>query len=242
MDFLDIHSHILPNIDDGAADVKTSVTLLEMMKRQGITHVIATPHFNPMRDSIEHFNANVKSSVAELAHEVRDGDYPTIHLGCELYYFKGMGKSDSLGNFRLANVPYLLLELPYNTQINDSMIRDIEAIYDNSGLMPILAHIERYSSVQGFKKALGLIENGGALAHINAGAVLSKEKIKVCEKLIKAGYITYVASDSHSPDARPPRVKEALSLIGERMGKSVADRLVRNGQRLLLEIESKYDK
>ena len=175
---VDFHAHCLPALDDGAADVKTSVTLLEMMKRQGITHVIATPHFNPMRDSIERFNANVKSSVAELAHEVRDGDYPTIHLGCELYYFKGMGKSDSLGNFRLANVPYLLLELPYNTPINDSMIRDIEAIYDNSGLMPILAHIERYSSVQGFKKALGLIENGGALAHINAGAVLSKEKIK----------------------------------------------------------------
>ena len=66
MTFLDVHSHILPNVDDGAKDMETSVKLLEMLKEQGVTDVIATPHFYPIEDSIEEFVEIVDTAYNNL--------------------------------------------------------------------------------------------------------------------------------------------------------------------------------
>ena len=87
------------------------------------------------------------------------------------------------------------------------------------------------------KKLLKLISEGVAIAHINAGALVSKESVRISEKLLKGGYISYLASDTHSPNSRPPQIDKALSVITERLGKSAANRLVIKSNRLLEEIE-----
>lgn len=237
MQYLDIHAHILPGIDDGAKDIDTAIALLEMLKGQGVTDVIATPHFYPDTDNAEEFAEIAQNAYAQLKNEVAGRDMPNVFLGCELRYFSGIGKSRAIKQFVIKETKYLLLELPYGAPITKTVLQDIRDIRDIQGLTPILAHIERYSRVPGFKKLLKLISDGNALAHINAGAVVSKETVRLCEKLIKKGFVSYLASDTHSPEHRPPMIKEALEIIADRLGKSTANRLIIKSNRLLEEIE-----
>lgn len=237
MTFLDIHSHILPNVDDGARDNQTAIKLLEMLKEQGVTHVIATPHFYPDTDNAEEFSTLVNEAFLKLREDAENMDLPQIYLGCELYYFGGMGKSKSLGQFVIKGTNYILLELPYNSPVTKTVIQDIIDIVEVQGFKPILAHIERYKRAKGFKKLLKLISDGYVLAHINAGAVVSKEDARLCGRLIKGGYVSYLASDTHSVKNRPPMIKQALDAISDRMGKSYANRLIIKSNRLLEEIE-----
>lgn len=242
MTFLDVHSHILPNVDDGAKDMETSVKLLEMLKEQGVTDVIATPHFYPIEDSIEEFVEIVDTAYNNLKQETLGKELPNVYLGCELRYFNGIGKSAAIKQFVISGTNYLLLELPYGVPITKLVLQDIIDISERQGLTPILAHIERYSKVKGYKKLLKLIIDGYALAHINAGGVLSKEEAKTCVKLIKGGFVSYLASDTHSVHNRPPQIKQALDVVADRLGKSATNRLIIKSNNLLEEIEAANEK
>ncbi len=237
MDYLDIHSHILPAVDDGAKDIETSIELLQMLKEQGVTAVIATPHFYPNADNAEEFLQYTNEAYNLLRRAMLGKELPKVFLGCELRYFNGMGKSRDINQFLIRGTNYLLLELPYGAPVTKTVLEDIMALSENQGLKPILAHIERYYRVKGFKKLLRLVSDGYALAHINADGITGKEETKICEKLIKGGYISFVASDTHSVLNRPPKIKEALDKITERLGKSVANRLTVKSTRLLEELE-----
>ncbi len=238
MTFLDIHSHILPGVDDGAKDMETSLALLEMLKSQGVASVIATPHFYPEEDNAEGYISAVQNAYNNLKQELIGKDLPKVYLGCELRYFNGIGKSDSIKQFVIKGTDYLLLELPYSAPITDIVLQDIINISERQGLMPILAHIERYNKVKGYKKLLKLISDGYALAHINAGGIASREEAKCCEKLIKSGYVSYVASDTHSVHSRPPQFEEAFKVLTERLGKSAVNRFIYKSNQLLEEIEA----
>lgn len=237
MTFLDIHAHILPAVDDGASDMETSIQLLEMFKSQGVTDIIATPHFYPDSDCAEDFVELAQKAYKELTSEILQRQLPRVFLGCELRYFSGIGKSRAIKQFVISGTNYLLLELPYGAPITKTVLQDIIDINEQQGLTPILAHIERYYKVSGYKKLLKLIADGYALAHINAGAVVAKETTRLCEKLIKGGYVSYLASDTHSPEQRPPQIDKALQIITTRLGQSAANRLVIKSNRLLKEIE-----
>ena len=241
MSYIDIHAHILPDVDDGAKDMETSLALLEMLKEQGVTHVIATPHFYPDTDNVEEFVDTVSKAYSDLKREIEYKDLPNVYLGCELRYFVGMGKSCAIKQFAIQNTKYLLLELPYGAPVTKTVINDIVDIKEVLGLTPILAHVERYSKVPGFKKLLKLVSDGTALAHINAGAVISKEDARLCEKLIKGGYVSFLASDTHSVVNRPPYIKQALDVISSKLGRSAATRLVIKSNRLSDEIEGIYE-
>lgn len=237
MTFLDIHAHILPAVDDGAKDMDTAIALLEALKEQGVTDVIATPHFYPDTDSAEDFVQLAQRAYSELKNEIAHKDLPRVFLGCELRYFGGIGKSRAIKQFVISGTNYLLLELPYGAPITKTVLQDIIDISERQGIIPILAHIERYSKVMGYKKLLKLISDGYAKAHINASAIVSKEDARLCNKLIKGGYVSYIASDTHSPDHRPPLIKQALDTITDKLGKSATNRFIIKSNRLLEEIE-----
>lgn len=238
MAFLDIHSHILPQVDDGAKDMETAIKLLEMLKEQSVTDVIATPHFYPDEDNAEEFIDTVENAYNNLKKETLGKDLPNVYLGCELRYFNGIGKSEAIKQFVIRGTDFLLLELPYGAPITKLVLQDIMDISEQQGLIPILAHIERYGKVKGYKKLLKLISDGYAIAHINAGGVVSKDSNHLCEKLIKGGLVSYLASDTHSLNSRPPQIKAALDMIAERLGRSAANRLIIKSNALLEEIEA----
>lgn len=232
MHLLDIHSHILPNVDDGAKDLDTSVELLKMMKEQGITDVIATPHFYASEDNLEDFNERITSSYNTLKKTVEELDLPEIHLGAEVFYFHGIRKSAGIRSLCLARTEYLLLELP-NCSLDGNIIKNIIEINSNLGIIPIIAHIERYSKERGFKKLLELIEKEIAYAQVNALSVLQPPYSKTVNKLMKNGYISFIATDTHSVVNRPPLMDLALNEVEKNFGKKYSDMYIANSDKLL---------
>jgi len=214
MSIVDIHSHILPNIDDGAKDLETSILLLQKMKEQGITHVVATPHFIAQENSLESFLEDRKSSKNILFDAIKDKDLPKVFLGAEVYYFKGISSSKSIKDLAIEGTNYILIELPDST-LTKSVFDDIKDINQNMGLVPIFAHIERYYGDKGFKLLLKFIEENECYAQVNAQPFLSFSSRRIVKKLINKGYISFVATDTHSPEKRPPVLKDALEKLKE---------------------------
>ncbi len=229
----DVHCHILPALDDGARDTDTALALLKMMGEQGITQVIATPHFYASDTNIERFLKKRNSAYEALkaAAAEKNMQIPEIKLGAEVYYFNGIGNSEGVKSLAIEGGRYILLELNH-APVTDSMIRDIYNLQNSLGLVPIFAHIERFAKEKSFKRLLELIENGMAYAQINAEAVLDFYYKRTALKLIRGGYISLVGTDTHSIAHRPPKMQEAFDEIKKRFGQEVYELFAENGNRL----------
>lgn len=210
MGYIDIHSHILPFIDDGAKSIEDSIALLEQEKLNGVTSVICTPHFYPEADTLEAHLQKRNAAYELLKKETAFKELPNIYLGSEVQYFTGISKCETLDKLCIENTAILLLELPFLSHLTDSILNEVECIYNNLGITVILAHIERYSNDRLFNKLLKLIKKGAAYGQINADSVVSPITQKTAIKLIKKGLVSYIASDAHSPTDRPVLLEKAF--------------------------------
>ncbi|MGN0450527.1 MAG: tyrosine-protein phosphatase [Acutalibacteraceae bacterium] len=238
--FLDIHSHILPAVDDGAKSLDESLEILNKMKADGITDVIATPHFYADSDNLEDFKARTQAAFNSLTAATEGKELPRIMLGSEVLYYRGIGSTKTVREFCLNGSSYLLLELT-DRCITDSLFTDIYRLYNNLGITPIIAHLERYYKSTNYKKLLTFIKNEKILAQINASSFFIKGLSKTAEKLVKNGYINFIGTDAHSPDKRPPVMRDAMTYISERLGSKYASGFIRNSRILLEQIKESQD-
>ena len=209
-----------------------------MMKKQGITHVIATPHFYAMDESLEDYINRINLSYNKLMNAANENELPKIYLGSEVLYYRYIGQSESVYKFCLNKSQYLLLELTDNC-IDSGFFEDIIKLRDNMGITPIIAHLERYYRASGYRKLLKFIRDEKILTQINASSLFIDSYSKTAEKLIKKGIINFIATDAHSPISRPPMMKEALMKISERLGQEYLSGFIRNSQILLEQIDAK---
>lgn len=234
---LDIHSHILPAVDDGAENLNEALKILKMMQKQGITDVIATPHFYPSEDNLEDFKVSVNRAFKKLREFSLQRDLPNIYLGCELLYFSGISNSENLSQFCLNNSRFLLLELA-DICINESLFKDIIQIREKFGITPIIAHVERYCEIRKYKKLIRFICEQKIPVQINAGSVLMPSLDRVIKKLLKSDIYYVLASDAHSTELRPPHIAQALQYIASVYGETYRSRLIANSEKLYKEIIS----
>ena len=234
---LDMHSHILPGVDDGSKDLEESIQLLTMMKEQGITHVIATPHFYPASDAMDAFSDRVAKAYKQLTEAVKGKDLPEILLGSEVLYYRYIGRSESIDRFCFQNSSYLLLELS-TSSINNGLFDDLTELLNGAKITPIIAHIERYSHFPEYRKLIDFVKQNQIPAQINASAVLSFFEFRTIKKLIRQGIVTFIGTDSHSVNERPPRMKEALEKLQQKFGKDYVEMLKANSARLYKHLTS----
>lgn len=234
----DIHSHILPDVDDGAKTIEESITILEAMYSQGITNVIATPHFYPHDDNLEDYNEKVEKAFLELKQNTLNKNLPKIYLGCEILYYDGISKAPSLYNFTINNSKYLLLELsPYH--VKDSVLRELSYLQEERNIIPIIAHIERYHKARNFKTLIEFVKKNNILTQVNATSFFSKDYKKTLKKLFANDVVSFIATDSHSMQKRPPLLKNALEKIATEYGDEIKQKLINNAKNLYLEIVNK---
>ncbi len=231
---LDIHSHILPAVDDGAQNTEESLAILKAMYKQGIHNVVATPHFYPHRDSLEDFE-NRRSNAFTILKSIKETEIPNIYLGCEILYYSGISRVSALKNFTLNGSEYILLELnPY--LLNKTLFGEILYIIYERNLIPIIAHIERYYKARGYKDLLRFVKENKILTQLNATSFLSKKYEKTLDTLFRNGIPTFIATDSHSMEMRPPLLKHAFKIIENEYGTEVKQKLLKNADNLLNEI------
>ena len=226
MNLIDIHCHILPKVDDGPDSVEESLKILKDMKRQGIKHVIVTPHYRP-----EMFEPSMKRVIYSYRH-LRDIAYEmgvSMSLGCE--YYRNEQIIDHMDNRKrpsMAGSRYVLIEFSMNDLF--PTIRNYVYELITHGYQPIIAHAERYFCCQKMEKIQEL-KDMGALIQVNAGSVLGEEGWKLkkfCLDLMKKDLVDFVASDTHNTSDRKLNLKKCASYVTKKMGKQYAERIFFN--------------
>lgn len=228
---LDIHSHILHNVDDGAKTIEEAVSLLSIMQMQGVTDVIATPHFYPHDDTLDNFNKKTSRSFNELKDRINGRNLPNIYLGSEVLYYSGISKVSAIKNFTLNGSNYILLE-PNPYLLNKTFMGELLYLRNEVGLIPIIPHIERFHKAHGFKHFVEFVKENNILTQINATSVLTKRYNRVLHKLFTENVVDFIGTDAHSVKNRPPLIKPALALISEYYGEQYRQKLTRNSENL----------
>ena len=221
----DFHTHILPGIDDGSRSCAESLEMLRREVRQGITRVIATPHFYAHHDTPERFLRrrdaawdHLKGAMAE------EPELPEILMGAEVLYFPGMSESDALSELTIGGKRVILLEMPH-APWTDTMYREMEAIYLKRGITPIIAHIDRYIGpfrTHGIPKRL---EKLPVLVQANAEFFLRPATRRMALRMLQAGQIHLLGSDCHNLTSRTPNLGDAVARIRKSLGEETIARL-----------------
>lgn len=236
----DIHSHILPNVDDGAQDLIESLRLLEIMQYQGITDCIATPHFYPHEDNLEDFLQTTDKAFEHLRRIANERKLPNIYLGCEMLYYEGIGNSESLAELCLNGSEFLLLELT-DFCITNSFFEDIKALKEKLLITPIIAHAERYFKAKNYRKFLKFAEQEQLILQVNTASLFFPFYNRVIKKIFKLNTPCILATDAHSVDARPPKMAEALREVNKRFGRECRTRLINTSEWLFEKIVMEKD-
>ncbi len=212
---IDLHSHILPGIDDGSRDLEMTRQLLEELTRQGVQTVVATPHFYPAADTPEAFLQRREDALQQVS--ALQGDHPRIIPGAEVAYFDGMENSELLKQMQIGTSGLLLVEMPF-CPWTDRMIRQICNLPLQVGLTPVLAHVNRYRRRNQLPRHMGKLLGSGVLFQCNAEAFLSPLSRGWALKLLAAGNIHFLGSDTHNLTARPPKLQQAAQIITKKLG------------------------
>ncbi len=194
---IDVHSHILPGVDDGSKSFEQSLAILKGLSEQGITEVICTPHYIAETMQTSPYPMNLKI-ITELRQKAKNINIK-IHLGNEIYIDLEIAKY--LRNRKitpLANSKYLLIELPMTGEFNQ--YEDIFLSLQNNGWQVILAHPERYQSFQSnFNKVIEMKQQG-VLLQCNLGSFIGqygKHAKKTAQKIAKEHLIFCFGTDIH---------------------------------------------
>lgn len=208
---LDIHSHILPGIDDGSKNIENTIEMLKIAKDDGIEKIIATPHF--YKFNYENSYSNILTLIEEVRQRAIEEDVDIDILpGQEVYldeFTLNHYKEGIIGTLNNSN--YMLVEL--NPGRLEKEVFDIIYELRIEGVTPIIAHPERYDFVHEKLSSLNYFIKEGCLFQINAGSIMGKfGKIheKTAQKLLQHGICDFIATDAHSVGTRKPAMKNAL--------------------------------
>lgn len=207
MNKYDIHTHILPSIDDGSPDVDISLILIEELEKQGVSHIALTPHFyTQFFDMSTGFSEN-GTTVKEYL-DTRDMCFNSLKaeytgkikfiLGCELHMSENILKAKDLIPFCYQNTNYLLVEMPYNSIFPNDQIEWLRILIKHFDVVPVLAHIERYPVLIKNKVLLEQLIDMGCMVQINTQSLYTMFLGKKIVKMINSGYIHFLGSDTHS--------------------------------------------
>ncbi len=198
---IDFHTHILPGIDDGSKDLQTSLQMLRMEARQGITEVIATSHFYGSEGGPRQYLRRRDRAWEQLAPHLND-DMPVVRLGAEVQYFEGICLAEDIELLRIQGSDLLLLEMPTRVWTN-RMLDDIVELNSRPGMQVVLAHIDRYA--QWLPK--GLVEqlvNAGILIQANVSVFADWRTAGKAKRMLKKDQLHFFGSDCHSMNHRCP--------------------------------------
>lgn len=198
---VDPHTHILPNMDDGSKDVEESLSLLKMLKEQGVVCVAATSHFYSERVHIHEFLKQRAEAFARLQEKMTD-DLPEIRLGAEVTYFSGMSHSDAVQELKIQGTPLLLVEMPFMPW-TQGMLNELVELNASKETCVLLAHVERYFSFQRSNIWEFLLQNG-ILMQSNAEYFLSYFGGKRGIRMMREERLHVIGTDSHRVEGRAP--------------------------------------
>lgn len=229
---VDVHSHILPGIDDGSGDQDETRRMLQMAYDQGVRIILATPH-SSHRQNVEH----IRELVIRVNEEASDiaSDFH-VYLGQEIYF-----EEDSVRNLQenlfltLNDTRYVLVEfhpdIPYQR-----LYRAIRQL-TSASYLAIVAHVERYHCLRKQENMEDLLHTGALLqmnyTSVNGG--IFDSGARWCRKQLKEGHISFMGTDMHGSEHRRPELTEALNWMHKNLPAKTVYRLTSGNAKRVLE-------
>lgn len=223
---VDIHSHILFGVDDGAKNIDESKELIIDAYNQGTRKMVATPHLSS--NTIDIKKEKIMANFIELEKFVKDKyeDF-NLYLGSEVYYtYDIIDKIKNNDLIFIAGSEYILIEFNENTEYKTiyNILRNIFMC----GKVPVIAHVERYDELAFSSERIDELIGMGCIIHLDADSVLKgsffkNDKYKKRSKfLLKNDYVHCVASDVHNMSDRKNNMKKAYEYIEKKYGEERA--------------------
>lgn len=231
--FLDLHTHILHAVDDGSPSIENSLKMLEEEIKEGVTHVVLTPHMQSRVQKVE--RPIHLERFMELKKAVKEQGLPIeIYLGAETLFRSHL--NPNYHELTMGHSKYLLLEFSVR---EEQPIEEI--VYDVSrmGYIPIVAHIERYHYLT-IDDVLA-IKKTGALIQVNTTSIMGVDKdvkAKIPLKMIKEGLVDLIASDCHNLDIRKPNMMTCYNVLKKHVTQDVLDQIFITNPKQLIDAMS----
>jgi len=218
---VDIHSHILPGLDDGPKTLEDAVAMVKIAAESGTTDIVATPHANA-RFTFD--SERIDRKIAEL--QGASGPVPRIHPGCDFHLtFENI--QDALAHpskYTINHKSYLLVEFSDSFIPQTSL--DIFSRFQAAGIVPVITHPERNALLQVRIDQLATWVENGALVQVTAQSFLGRfgrTAKHVAIELFDRNLVHFVASDAHDTKHRPPILNDAYAYVAKRWGEKRAE-------------------
>lgn len=205
--FVDLHSHVLYGLDDGAKTREDSLAMLQLAHASGTTHIVATPHAN---SRFAFTPAIISERIAELAPQTP----VVIHRGCD-FHLHLSNIQDAIAHPRKYTIDggaYLLVELP-EAAVFSGTERILSTLLD-AGMVPIVTHPERHRQLQSQPELMAPWIELGCLVQVTAASVtglFGKSAARCAHWLVETGMAHFVSSDAHDSENRTPDLREAYA-------------------------------
>ena len=157
---------------------------------------------------------------------------PEIFVGAEVFYFPGLSDSALLADLAIGRSGYVLIEMP-TCQWTEHMYAELEGIYLKQGLVPIVAHLDRYYHPLRFRKALRKLRKLPVLIQCNTDFFLHASTQRLALHMLKKGQIDVLGSDCHDISYRPPDLGDTAKWICDRIGTDWLEAMIENQEDIL---------
>ncbi len=224
---VDMHCHILPGIDDGSKDIIESLKMLEIAQKDGITHIVCTPHYKNHRKNVTKEEL-VASFIAFKKKAKEEGSDVELYLGNEVFYFGELGQAvDDDKICSMNDGEFMLVEFhpgdSYHTIRNG--LDDVLGL----GFVPILAHVERYECINRHIDNVAALRRMGIKIQVNAASIEGKYGSSIkhfVHHLLKNKMVDYVSTDAHGSESRSPQIKKCRDILMKKYDKEYAQALL----------------
>ena len=230
---IDLHTHILPGMDDGSPDAACSVEMLRRQRAQGVEVVCGTSHYYRRQNSISLFCERRAAAMDRLKEALPRGEtLPRVIPAAETAYFSGIGDHPGLERLCIQGTRTLMLEMPF-TEWSDLQVEEVSALVLDRRFQVVLVHPERFCASKGNRRKIQQLEQLPVALQVNAGALLLWRTRRLGLELLREAPIPLLASDCHNLTTRVPNLQEGRRVVRQKLGSGFLDRLDQNAWRLV---------
>lgn len=231
--YIDFHTHILPEIDDGAKNIDMSLAMLEFAYANEAETIILTPHVNASSDFADFLNVR-NDRFKKLSSAISSAliPCPELLLGAEILLDCSLAEKENVRSLCIEGTELLLLELPY-TPWNSWYNHEIYNIISKHEVTPVMAHIERYLRGPKDLKKLDTLISFGVKFQVNASSFLSFNGRRIIRELAAEGLIHAIASDAHNMSLRSPDMSRAFRAFTRKFGDDFLDHIYDKTSKLI---------
>ena len=227
---IDLHSHILPHMDDGSRSTEMSYSMLRTMAEMGVDMVCATSHYYADQNDISTFCSRRLQAMTRLSAALPNG-LPHILAAAEVAYFPHMEQKE-LTHLCIQDTRTLLLEMPYS-EWTELQVETVATLALDLRYQVVLVHPERFCFSKSNSDKLKKLNDLPVAMQINAGSLIHWRTRRLSLDLLQMGKTPLLGSDCHNTTTRPPNLKGGRNIVEKKLGRRFLEQMDENAARII---------